>query len=202
VPPFPCFRTSPTLGQLGQSCNPIKTWNFVNTQVEFNGWERKFAFLQADVLCPIFGLDFLRFFGMQANPSSSEILVPALSQRAQEGGEAEMRPMFIFLPRKRCQSLSRKPPPVLALFITGLVNCWRSSQTWSCCRRRPPSRITGWSTISSLPVGLFLPRLSAWSRPRGRWQATLEKAGIVFRSTSAWASPLHMVPKKDGSWRP
>jgi Reverse transcriptase (RNA-dependent DNA polymerase) len=28
--------------------------------------------------------------------------------------------------------------------------------------------------------------------------AALEKAGIVSRSTS----PLHMVPKKDGSWRP
>jgi Reverse transcriptase (RNA-dependent DNA polymerase) len=32
--------------------------------------------------------------------------------------------------------------------------------------------------------------------------AALEKAGIVSRSTSPWASPLHMVPKKDGSWRP
>jgi hypothetical protein len=30
----------------------------------------------------------------------------------------------------------------------------------------------------------------------------LESAGIVCRSKSPWASPLHMVPKKDGSWRP
>jgi hypothetical protein len=29
-----------------------------------------------------------------------------------------------------------------------------------------------------------------------------ESAGIVCRSKSPWASPLHMVPKKDGSWRP
>ena len=30
----------------------------------------------------------------------------------------------------------------------------------------------------------------------------MEKDGIVHRSTSPWASPLRMVPKKDGSWRP
>ncbi|CAF96161.1 unnamed protein product [Tetraodon nigroviridis] len=32
--------------------------------------------------------------------------------------------------------------------------------------------------------------------------ATMERLGIVRHSNSPWASPLHMVPKADGSWRP
>ena len=30
----------------------------------------------------------------------------------------------------------------------------------------------------------------------------MEKAGIIERTNSPWSSPLHMVPKPDGSWRP
>ena len=30
----------------------------------------------------------------------------------------------------------------------------------------------------------------------------LESAGIIRRSDSPWASPLHMVQKSDGSWHP
>jgi hypothetical protein len=30
----------------------------------------------------------------------------------------------------------------------------------------------------------------------------MEQEGEVEQSTSPWASPLHMVPKKDGTWRP
>jgi hypothetical protein len=32
--------------------------------------------------------------------------------------------------------------------------------------------------------------------------ATMEAEGVVRRSTGPWASPLHLVKKKDGSWRP
>jgi hypothetical protein len=36
---------------------------------------------------------------------------------------------------------------------------------------------------------------------RQEFQA-MERDGVVERSTSPWASPLHLVLKKDGTWRP
>ena len=32
--------------------------------------------------------------------------------------------------------------------------------------------------------------------------AAMEQEGVVSRSDSPWASPLHMVMKSDGTWRP
>lgn len=31
---------------------------------------------------------------------------------------------------------------------------------------------------------------------------SMAKEGIVQRSSTNWSSPLHLVPKKDGEWRP
>ena len=30
----------------------------------------------------------------------------------------------------------------------------------------------------------------------------MEKMGVCSKAASPWASPLHMTPKKDGTWRP
>jgi hypothetical protein len=40
------------------------------------------------------------------------------------------------------------------------------------------------------------------SPPPSREFAVLERQGIIRRSNSQWSSPLHMVRKPDGSWRP
>ena len=54
------------------------------------------------------------------------------------------------------------------------------------------------------------PSLHAWARrlnpeklsvARAEF-AHMEQVGIVRRSNSPWASPLHIVPKPDGGWRP
>jgi hypothetical protein len=59
--------------------------------------------------------------------------------------------------------------------------------------------------MSSHPQ-LFLLNPVAWiwknlKLQKGEFKC-LESNGIVHRTKSPWASPLHMVPKKDGSWGP
>jgi predicted aspartyl protease len=152
---------------------PIKTWNFVNMRVEFNGWERKFAFLRADVPFPIIGLDFLRFFGMQVDPSSSEILVPTPSQRSQGGGTdssgGKSAAHVCFSAKKEAPVPQPKVaagacpihPRIKQLLeeFPGLVRPAAAA----------PQPRHGVVHHSRLTVGLFLPNLGDWSWPRGRW---------------------------------
>jgi hypothetical protein len=51
-------------------------------------------------------------------------------------------------------------------------------------------------------------RAKFWRLDPARLAAAMEEfsrmlaAGVIRRSSSRWASPLHMVKKKDGTWRP
>jgi hypothetical protein len=64
----------------------------------------------------------------------------------------------------------------------------------------------GWSTISAPaapPIASPFCRLDPEKLAATKAEfAALERNGIVRRSKSPWLSPLHMVRKADGSWRP
>jgi transposase InsO family protein len=56
---------------------------------------------------------------------------------------------------------------------------------------------------SGPPISSKFRRLDALKFAAAKQEfAALERDGIVRRSSSPWASPLHMVQKADGSWRP
>jgi hypothetical protein len=186
----------------------IKTWNFVNTAVKFNSWEYTFAFLRADVPFPIVGLDFLRYFGMQVNPSSPAILI-APSQHFQEGGTAGGEDLISshVSARKEAQE-----PQLIAAAGARPIH----SQVMKMLQEEFPQLLRPSTAAPQLAHGVVHHILTngrpVFAKARRLEPAkcciaeeefaALEKACIVSRSTSPWASPLHMVPKKDGSWQP
>jgi hypothetical protein len=57
--------------------------------------------------------------------------------------------------------------------------------------------------ISNPPLASRIRRLHGDKLEAARQEfLSMEKEGIIRRSTSPWASPLHMVQKKDGTWPP
>ena len=58
-------------------------------------------------------------------------------------------------------------------------------------------------TTAAHPVASRYPRLDPEQLAASKAEfASMESQGIIRRSKSSWSSPLHMVEKSDGSWRP
>jgi hypothetical protein len=64
-------------------------------------------------------------------------------------------------------------------------------------------KVAHFLSTSSPPIASAFRRLDTEKLAAAKKEfLALEAAGVVRRSTSLWASPLHMVRKADGSWRP
>ncbi len=96
------------------------------------------------------------------------------------------------------QSLFNPPPP---LFKKYLILCLLMSKPY--CKNSPLFFEHHIHTGSHPPVFAKSPRLDPEKLQIAKAEfKRLESAGIIRRSKSPWASPLHMVPKIEGLWRP
>lgn len=169
--------------------NPIRTFGIKTLQLNLSGRRFSWHFTIANVSRPILGADFLR---------ANALLVDLGGRRLVDADTYASIPAF------------QSTAPVTHI---GLV---RSPTTYHRLLSEFPS-ITQPNFSSSRPkhgVEHFIqthgPPVHARSRrlPPEKLQAAkaefdrMEAMGIVRRSKSQWSSPLHVVAKSDGSWRP
>ena len=149
-------------------------------------------FVIADIKSPILGLDFL---------TSNKIIINCPEQTLTDS-ETNFRIVCSI-------SKSESPPPVLAIpelssDIQNLIDEYSTLfQPIQCQDASPESFIHRIDTGQSRPVAAKPRQLNheKLTAAKEEFQRMLA-AGIIRPSNSNWSSPLHMVKKQDGSWRP
>ena len=168
----------------------IKTYGSMSTTLHFQGCRFPANIIIADVKRPLLGADFLRRHHLLVDLNNRR-LVDAKSTSTLM---CSLTPMPTAHLAPVCSSndefsqLLRKYPSI-------------TSPTFS--DKRPPHGVTHHIPTTGQPT---------WSKPRRlnpqklkiakREFHNMEKLGIVRKSRSQWASPLHMAPKANGEWRP
>jgi hypothetical protein len=175
----------------GPDNKPIKSWGTVTKLLCFGGQKFSCTFIRAAVCQAILGVDFL---------AQHKLLVDAAARRVLLA--TSLRPLApLAIPGRRSaflaavQSFSGAIRTLLAAFPT-VISDGRS-------RPQPRHGVEHVVVTAGPPIFAKSRRLDPEKLRAAEAEfRSLEAAGIVRRSDSTWSSPLYMVPKKDGSWRP
>jgi Reverse transcriptase (RNA-dependent DNA polymerase)/RNase H-like domain found in reverse transcriptase/Integrase zinc binding domain/Integrase core domain len=175
----------------GPDNKPILSWGKLQKKLCFGGQFYSCTFILAAVARPILGVDFL---------AQHKLLVDAAAHRVISA--ASLRPLAP--PSLPC----RRTPFIAALSvfspaIRALLAAFPSVISDGRSRPQPRHGVEHCVETSGPPIFAKARRLDPSKLKAAEAEfAALEAAGIIRRSDSAWSSPLHMVPKKNGDWRP
>ena len=211
---------------------PIKCWGWIKKKVTFSGHIFTWNFFKAAVDFPLLGADFLRNFKLTVDLASGSVggerynlrlaAPPGGSWPASAGVQlAVAKPASILTtspPSALQPRLSNSGSPPSALQETGVAavaakggpDVYREilrqfPEVLNASKLLPPVKHSVQHHIETdgRPVSARYRRLDPTRLEAARAEfAELEKQGVVRRSKSDWASPLHMVRKSDGGWRP
>ena len=168
-----------------------------NRRIALQFGSRRFDwnFLLADVSVPILGSDFLRHFHLLVHIAGSHLLdattlepLPAVSSSS-SNSKSHLYAALISTPHEFCDLLAEYPDVVCAKGFSS---------------SKPKHQVLhSVPIVPGPPVFAKACRLDAEKLESARKEfAAMEAAGVIRWSSSPWASPLHMVQKPDGSWRP
>lgn len=157
------------------------------------GLRRKFTwvFVIANVKQPIIGLDFLKHFNLLVDVKNSCLIdrVTGLTTQGKITQGTECPGLSVLLGKSEFDEILSKYPqltnPSLPNSYSNLVHTYHHIETTG-----PP--------LFSRPRRLS-PELLLAARQEFEF---LMSQGIIRPSNSPWASPLHMVKKSNGDWRP
>ena len=158
------------------------------------GFRRSFpwVFLVADVQQPILGADFLQHFHLQVDLHSKTLI----------DSTTHLRINACSLTHVNLPSFSMMPVSVPSDFLKLLHEFPTVTQP---CRYDEPVHhtVSHHITTSGPPVYARPRRLAPDKLEIARKEFEhMQNLGIIRPSSSPWASPLHMVPKPNGDWRP
>ena len=169
---------------------PIRTFCTRYVTVCFNGHQFGWEFIIASVSVPILGADFL---------CAHRLLVDVANRRLIDSVSFGTYP---------CTLGGPGPPALANMLATGdvyqrLLSEFPALTVPAFSASVAKHGVEHYITTVGPPVFARARRLDAAKLAIAREEfSTMERLGIVRRSNSPWASPLHMVPKADGKWRP
>lgn len=147
------------------------------------------TFVVADVSCPIIGADFLRHYGILVDVRRGK-LIDSETKFEVNGISA-----FSNAPTVRTFSDTNN--------FSKILNEFKGITTLFSDKKPTKVAVSHHIVTKGQPVVAKPRRLSPEKLEAARAEFEyLMKSGICQPSKSSWASPLHMVRKPDGSWRP
>jgi hypothetical protein len=195
---LPNSSTAPPTGPhlVGANGKQIPAWGFRYRTVCFSGQNFEFDFLLAAIATPLLGMDFLAKFELSIIPSKQQVLHAASGRNFTK---ASTTPFISPWSPQIAAAVAAIPPQVQQLL--------EEFPSLLCPSAAPPKPLHG--VVHHIETGSAAPVLSHPRRldPEKHRIAeeeflALEKAGIIRRSNSPWAPPLHLVTKKDGYGAP
>ena len=152
----------------------------------------RWVFTIADTNAPILGTDFLRYFSLLVDMRQHRLSDALMQLKIQGIATHIASPSPTFLPAR--------PQNEYEAILTEFP-----AVTHHPCSSEQPVKhnVTHHITTTGPPVTSRTQRLPPERLAIARQEFDhMLQLGIVRPSSSNWASPLHMVPKKNGDWRP
>ena len=226
----PALPTGPNLA--GPNGQRIDCWGETKLTLSFNGRLFSWTFLLADVKFGILGVDFLTAHQLQVDSAGSQLIEqrsqesfatvaaataatapPSRSTACVgQGGKSKVKTSTSSGGLSSSVEAPSAGPDTCAAVAGGLLpQEWLDSflvefaDVVCASKILPPTddRVQHHVQTQGPPIAARFRRLDAEKLAAAKAEfLQLEKDGIVRRSDSPWSSPLHMVRKKDGGWRP